>query len=247
MIDGLSHEERTRRVAAALSRHTPQPGEAYPCPYLPERSARNVAVVTDPLPPGLYHSLMDLNFRRMGPIFLRPECQACTQCRAIRLPVDEFRPNRSQRRSLARNADLKVHVGHAHPDDERHALYQKYLERRHDGQMDGSASEFRDFLYTSTVNTLEVTYRRDDRLVGVGIVDAEPLALSAVYCYFDPDEEKRGLGVFNVLTLIEECRRRRVPHLYLGFYVAESPRMNYKARFRPHQILDTQGRWVTSE
>jgi arginine-tRNA-protein transferase len=78
----------------------------------------------------------------------------------------------------------------------------------------------------------------------VGLVDVEPLALSAVYCYFDPAEARRSPGVFNILWLIDECRRRGAPHLYLGYYVRDSPKMSYKAAYRPYEILGAGGRWV---
>ncbi|HSD29847.1 MAG TPA: arginyltransferase, partial [Vicinamibacteria bacterium] len=93
------------------------------------------------------------------------------------------------------------------------------------------------------VETVEVTYRLDGRLLGVGIADVEPLALSAVYCYFDPDEERRSLGVFNVLMLIEEGRRRGARYLYLGYHVASCQRMSYKTSFRPCERLEADGRW----
>jgi arginine-tRNA-protein transferase len=206
--------------------------------------ARNLIVVPQPMVPGIYHSLMDLNFRRLGAVFYRPACASCEECRQVRVPVAAFAPSRSQRRCFTRNADLVAVAAPPSPSEEKRILYKRYLEGRHDGQMDGSPSEFYGFLYASTVETLEVSYRLGDRLVGVGVVDVEPEALSAVYCYFEPDLPERSLGVFNILWLIEECRRRGIPNLYLGYYVRDSRKMNYKAAYRPHEILDPGGRWV---
>jgi arginine-tRNA-protein transferase len=95
------------------------------------------------------------------------------------------------------------------------------------------------------VQTLEVSYRLDGELVGVGVVDVEPEAMSAVYCYFDPTLPARSLGVLNVLWLIEECRRRKIPHLYLGYYVVGSRKMSYKSCYRPYELLQVDGRWST--
>jgi len=209
--------------------------------------ARNVIVVPSPLAPGVYHSLMDLNFRRLGAIFYRPNCLACEECRQVRVPVSEFRPSRAQRRCRGHNEELSVEIGSPAPTEEKRLLYQRYLASRHDGQMDGSPGEFYGFLYTSTVSTVEISYRLGDRLVAVGVADLEPDAMSAVYCYFDPDEPGRSLGVFNVLWMIEECRRRGISYLYLGYYVRDCRRMNYKVIYRPCEILGPEGGWTRAE
>jgi arginyl-tRNA--protein-N-Asp/Glu arginylyltransferase len=246
MDPGVAHETLTRRLRQALAREAPPPGEASPCPYLPGRRARRVVLAAAPLP-GVYHALMDCNFRRLGPVFYRPTCESCAECRMLRLVVSEFRPSRAQRRCAARNRDLEVELGEPRPTPEKHALYRRYLETRHDGQMDGSVEEFGQFLYESPLDSVEMVYRLEGRVVGVGIVDREPLAWSAVYCYFEPDLPGRSLGVFNVLALVEECRRRGVPYLYLGYYVRGCAAMAYKASYRPHEVLEEGGRFRAPE
>jgi leucyl-tRNA---protein transferase len=241
-----SHEELKRRLAAALREAGPAPQETFDCPYLPGRSARRILVAVPPTR-GLYHAMMDANFRRLGPIYYRPTCEGCTECRMLRVPTAEFRPSRAQRRCIARNRDVSVEIGDPTPTEEKHALYRRYLAARHDGQMDGSPEEFERFLYGSPVDSVEAVYRIDDRIAAVGIVDREPLAWSAVYCYFDPALPGRSLGVLNVLTLIAECRRRDVAHLYLGYYVRECGAMAYKAGYRPFEILGLDGRFQRSE
>jgi hypothetical protein len=139
--------------------------------------------------------------------------------------------------------DMTVEIGQPTPTEEKRRLYQRYLDERHDGQMDGSAEEFHRFLYTSPLQTLEFTYRVGGRLVAVGIADVEPMAMSAVYCYFDTEAAVRSPGVFNVLRLIEECRSRELRHLYLGFYVRGCARMSYKASYRPCELL-VDGQWL---
>jgi leucyl-tRNA---protein transferase len=238
------HQERVRRLATVLDSRQLEATPEQRCSYLPGRSARYVAFRVDAPFPGLYHAVMDLNFRRSGLSFYRPECPGCRECRALRVPVAEFKASRAQRRCWARNADLAVTVGRPEPTDEKHALYEAYLRRRHDGQMDGSPEEFRGFLYESGVETIEICYRDRGRLVSVAIADIEPEAISAVYCYFDPAVGDRSLGVYNVLWLIEACRQQGHPCLYLGYWVAGSRKMSYKARYRPHQILTGVGEWA---
>lgn len=235
---------RTQRLARILAEAGLRPGAEHPCPYLPGRSARQIVVLPPPGIPGLYHSFMDLGYRRLGSVYYRPACRGCQECRPLRVRVEEFQPSRSQRRCLERNRDVVVEVGAPEATAEKHDLYRRYLEARHDGQMDGSWSELKDSLYDTPPTTLELCYRAEGRLLAVGLADAEPRALSAVYCFFDPGEEARSLGTLNVLRLIEECRRRGVPHLYLGYWVAGSPKMAYKASFRPHELLDDEGRWA---
>ena len=229
-----------------LERMSLRPGCAHVCPYLPDRQARDVAFQVRRMPPGLYHSLMDLNFRRSGLIVYRPACDSCSQCRAIRLPVAEFRPNRSQRRCWAANADVTVGLSPPLPTPSKHELYRRYLRQRHDRQMDESWDAFRDFLYRSPVDSLEVVYRRRDRLLGVGILDFDGDEASTVYCYYDPDE-RGSLGTFNILWTIDYCRRLGIRWVYLGYAIQDCPKMNYKLRFRPHEILAPDGTWIRSE
>jgi arginine-tRNA-protein transferase len=243
-MDTSAHERNRRRLAAALDRYALAPGASFPCPYLPGREARHLAFLAEP-PPGAYHCLMDLNFRRVGEAFYRPACDGCGECRMIRVLCAELRPSRAQRRCLARNRDVVVTVGPPAPTPEKQRLYRRYLEARHaDGQMDGSDEEFGRFLYASPLATVELEYRVGDRLISVGIADAEPAALSAVYCYFEPGEARRSPGVLNVLRLVEECRRTGRPWLYLGYHVRGSRKMSYKAGYRPHEVLGPDGEWV---
>jgi arginyl-tRNA--protein-N-Asp/Glu arginylyltransferase len=237
------HARRTRRLAQILEESGLEPGAERPCPYLPGRTAKQIVVLPPRGVPELYHSFMDLNFRRLGSIYYRPTCEGCTECRALRVLVEEFVPSRAQRRCLARNADLQVEIGAPIANAEKHDLYQRYLAARHDGQMDGSWDELTESLYDTPPTTLELSYRLQDRLVSVGLVDVEPRALSAVYCYFDPKMKGRSLGIFNVLRLVEESQLRGAPFLYLGYQVAGSPKMEYKAAFRPNEVLSPDGRW----
>jgi len=222
-----------------------QTGAEFPCPYVRGREARFSGFDCDrPLPEGLYDSLMQVNFRRNGSVVYRPDCRNCGDCRMIRIPVDGFQANRSQERCLRKNRDLVVSVESAEPSDEKHALYRTYLEARHSSEspdedaMDGSREEFESFLYTSCVTTEDLVFR-DARgaLLAVSVVDREPRSLSAVYCYYDPSESvRRSLGTFNILTLVAEARRRGLDYVYLGYWLGDSRKMNYKGAFRPSEV-----------
>lgn len=230
-----------RMIASSLC----QTGTEFPCPYVRGRAARFSGFDCDrPLPEGLYDSLMQVNFRRNGSVVYRPSCRNCSDCRMIRIPVDHVELNRAQKRCLKRNADVEVSREAAQPSDEKHALYKKYLRARHASQesdedvMDGSREEFESFLYSTCVHTEDLVFRdRDGKLLAVCVVDREPRSLSAVYCYFDPEESiRRSLGVFNILTLIDEARRLTLDHVYLGYWLGDSRKMNYKAAFQPSEV-----------
>lgn len=247
MKDAALHARRKEALRVLLEGSGLEPDEPFPCPYLPGRAARQILVRPPSFAPGLYHAFLDLNYRRLGRLVYRPACEGCRECRSLRVLAAEFRPSRAQRRCRARNADVTVEIGAPEPTDEKHALYRRYLENRHDGQMSGSPAEFASFLYEAPSIAREFVYRAGGRLIGVGIADLEPQALSAVYFYFDPAEAARSPGVFNVLTLVDECQARGIPYLYLGYYVAGSPTMAYKADYRPHEVLGDDGRWVRRE
>lgn len=238
--DGVDVTDALRRAIEASGL---RPGSPHPCVYLPGRSARTLAFSTSQLRPGVYQGLMALNFRRSGDVIYRPACEGCEQCRAIRVPVAEFTPSRAQRRCGSANADVSVEIATPIPTEEKHRLFRAYLHRRHDGEMGDSWDDFRGFLYTSPLPAVELTCRAEGRLMAVGILDVEPGAASAVYCYFDPDANRRSPGVFNVLCAIELCRRNAIPYLYLGYYIRDCRKMNYKIQYRPCEILEADGQW----
>jgi len=231
------------RLAALVESLRLAPSPPSPCPYLPGRDSRLVAINPERLSPGVYRLFLDLNFRRLGSVVYRPACDGCRECRQLRVDIDRFRPTRAQRRCRKRNGDVSVRSGRPEPTPEKHDVYRRYLEARHDGQMSGSWEEFREFLHETPPFTREAVFRVGERLLGAGIYDAVPGALSAVYFYFDPELGSRSPGTLNVLWLVEECRRLGFPWLYLGYHVAGSPSMSYKALFSPREILIDDGQW----
>ncbi len=191
----------------------------------------------------VYQVLMDAGFRRSGQAVYRPSCGQCRECVPLRVPVTQFSPSRSQRRAERRNADIVVQIDSPACTEEKWRIYADYLKYQHDGAMDGSFNAFEEFLYNSPTDTLEMTYRLERQIVAVGIVDVCPDCLSSVYFYFDPACARRSLGVFGALCEIQECRRRGLAYWYAGFYVRQCPGMNYKAQFRPYELLGADGIW----
>lgn len=213
------------------------------CGYWPDREARDL--VLDPGDPRLtdaYAFALAMGFRRSGRLVYRPHCLACRDCRPVRVPVAAFRPDRSQRRCLARNRDLHVAVVPASDGDEPLALYTRYLQSRHpDGGMaTHDAEDFRQFLIGDwpQVRFLEIRESADGPLLAVAVTDQVGDALSAVYTFYAPEAAERGLGTFAILQQLAWAAREGLDWLYLGYWIDGHPKMDYKRRFRPLQRYD---------
>jgi arginine-tRNA-protein transferase len=217
----------------------------HPCAYLPGRVSESRALWAERMAPAVYHKFMDAGFRRSGKLLYQPVCRGCRACVSIRVPVDQFRPSKSQRRCRRRNEDLAVTVGEPVATDEKYDLYRRYVvDRHHRPAEEEDRGTFERFLYDSPVDTLEFGYRdTSGRLLAVGLCDVSPRSLSSVYFYFDPDESRRGVGTFGALYEIETAARLGVPHYYLGYWVDGCAAMEYKADFRPAEVLHPDGVW----
>jgi len=223
----------------------------HPCPYLPDRQSTLRGFVTSRIDSNLYHAFMDAGFRRSGRLVYQPVCAGCRACVPLRVPVDRFRPSKSQRRCTRKNCDLTVTVGEPTATQEKFALYQRYMALWH-GRGDGESDPaddwetFESFLYDSPVETVEFCYRdRAGRLLAVGICDVCAASVSSVYFYHEPAESRRGLGTFGALHEIETARTWGVPHYYLGYWVNGCDTMQYKASFQPCEVLHSDGQWRT--
>lgn len=210
------------------------------CGYYMGRTAQNLVI--DPAAPHLdqlYPQAMERGFRRAGGHLYHPRCQGCQACVPCRIPVAEFRPDRSQRRCLARNEDLSVTESAPGYNEERYALYVEYLRARHrNGGMDEADPEdFQRFLSATWSPTVFLEIRQGRRLLGVAVTDVTASGLSAVYTFFDPWARSRSLGTFAILQQVELARAMALAHVYLGFWIAGHPKMDYKRRFRPLEVL----------
>lgn len=213
----------------------------HPCSYYDDRSARTVFGDPRALPDlEMQTRLAHLGFRRSGRYIYRPECDACSACRPARIDVHGFRPDRSQRRNLRRNGDLHVSVQRPWCDASLLALYNDYQQWRHpEGQMyaEGTA-QYSDFLLATWSETRYLEMREGDKLIGVAVFDWLGDGLSAVYTFYSPAAEARGLGTFAILQLLELAKREDLDYVYLGYWLKEHPKMDYKRRFRPLEVLD---------
>ena len=218
----------------------------HPCSYLPEQQARTAFVSPDyQLTPFSTSRLAEAGFRRSGNVLYRPQCEGCTACESVRIPVAQFQPNRQQRRVWKKNADLDVYITDTIATDTNYALYEKYIQQRHfDGDMyPPTREQFESFLCVPWPQTFYIQFFLNEQLIAVATVDQYDNGLSAVYTFYDPEHEARSLGALAVLQQIELARGWNLPYLYLGFYVANCKKMNYKIQYQPLEHLQ-QGRWT---
>jgi leucyl-tRNA---protein transferase len=216
-----------------------------PCPYLAGRVEQMVFtdLASNPDPGGLHDSLSRAGFRRSQNIAYKPNCQGCTACIPVRIPVDRFRPGRSFRRVRQRNADVDGRELPPVALGSHYALFRRYVCSRHgDGGMAAMSHEdYRAMVQETPVPSRLIEFRSDDRLYGVCLTDRLDDGLSLVYSYFDPDRADDSPGTFIILWHIEQARRLGLPYVYLGYWISQSRKMAYKTRFRPVEGLGPHG------
>lgn len=217
--------------------------EEHPCNYIENRSARSTFVhPTFDLSTAIYSQLIGKGFRRSGNFVYAPHCPDCSACIAVRIPVDRFKAKRHQKRCQAKNAGIQTVIKPARFELAHYELYLRYQKCRHsDSDMAHSSPEgYLDFLGSSWCDTLFVEFRSEDKLIAVAVVDRLINALSAVYTFYDPDYADFSPGVYAVLWQIEWARQLKLDWLYLGYWIQDCHKMNYKTDYQPILMLIDQ-------
>ena len=219
------------------------------CGYLPDQLWRLEYDHLIALSPAEYMQRMVHGWRRFGMVLFRPRCHFCNACRSLRVVVDRFHPDRSQRRACKANDGLvQLRIGPPDVSPKKLALYDRYhaFQTEAKGWPAHPVHDEAEYVNTFVNNpfpTQEWCYYRGETLTAVGYVDDLPGGLSAIYFFYDPAERCRSPGTWHVMNMIAAARARKIPHLYLGYYVAGCASSTYKSRFAPNQLLGLEGRW----
>jgi leucyl-tRNA---protein transferase len=226
-----------------------------PCPYIEGRFERKVFThLVGDRAPSMNDVLTQGGFRRSQNIAYRPACESCRSCVSVRIVAGEFEPTRNMRRVINRNADLIGAQYDAEPSAEQYSLFRRYLDRRHKrgGMSDMSVLDYAMMVEDTHVDTKIIEYRRrgpdsfitgrgEGELLAVALTDRMGDGFSMVYSFYDPEAEERSLGTFMILDHIRRAREAALAHVYLGYWVNGSRKMNYKVRFAPQEHLSPKG------
>jgi len=224
-----------------------------PCPYLSGQQERKIFThLVGKRAAALNDLLTQTGFRRSQTIAYRPACESCRACVSVRVLVDDFRPNDSQRRAFKANSDLVGTFVAPKPNNEHFTLFRAYLDARHPegGMADMSALDFAMMVEDTHIETHLAEYRirrRPDDETGSGplyavcLTDRLADGLSLVYSFYTPSQARRSLGAYVILDHIDKARRLGLPHVYLGYWVEGSRKMSYKSAYLPQERLGMHG------
>lgn len=248
-----------------MTQHPPQSPQFFltapsPCPYIEGQFERKVFThLVGDKAPELNDLLTQGGFRRSQNIAYRPACESCRACVSVRILAQQFEPSRNMKRVLQRNADLIGSVHDAEPSTEQYSLFRSYLDARHrkGGMSDMTVLDYAMMVEDTHVDTKVIEYRRrgpdsfitgrgQGELIAVALSDRMADGLSMVYSYYNPAMADRSLGTFMILDHIARTRAAGLPHVYLGYWVKGSRKMNYKVRFTPQEHLGPSG-WARYE
>jgi arginine-tRNA-protein transferase len=226
-----------------------------PCPYLDGQFERKVFThLVGDKASEMNDLLTQGGFRRSQNIAYRPACETCRACVSVRILAQEFTASRNMKRVIQRNSDLIGAMHDAQPSTEQYSLFRGYLDARHrrGGMSDMTVLDYAMMVEDTHVDTKVIEYRRrgpdtfitgkgHGELIAVALTDKMADGLSMVYSYFNPDFEDRSLGTFMILDHIARAKAMGLPHVYLGYWVNGSRKMNYKMRFMPQEHLGPKG------
>jgi len=216
-----------------------------PCPYLPGRVERKLFTRLNGPDAGELNSMLSrAGFRRSHDIVYRPVCPGCQACVPVRIPVERFQPNRTQRKVLNQNRTLTMTESPPVETTEQFEVFRRYQRSRHaDSDMARMArADYAAMIEEGSTSARMFEFREPaGRLVGAILSDRLADGFSAVYSFYDPAEPRRSLGTYMVLALVEQARREALPHVYLGYWIADCRKMAYKIWFRPIETLTETG------
>lgn len=219
------------------------------CSYYHDRVSKIVFFINNSLPDSVFEYILEQGFRRSGNYYYQNHCPECRACLSYRIPLKQFVYHDWQKRILRKNQNILVKVGEPNPTPEKEKLYLKYQYQQHFLKpVSSSAKEkwedekYLDIMYHqmyhNPISTKEIELWDKDKIMGFAILDVAEKSTSAVYSVYDPDLQKNSLGSFMILKMLEWSINNHFTYFYLGFYIPKHQKMDYKARFKPAEILN---------
>jgi len=219
------------------------------CPYLDNQKSASILVDPDhEVDKNLFSMLSRSGFRRSGEMLYSPKCPNCNACVSVRIPSAEFKASRGQKRVWRKNKDLHASIEAVRFEQEHFDLYYRYQLHRHpDSSMcDDDVSKYTGFIESSYSRSKFLCFHLDGKLIGISVLDQFDGGISAVYTFFDPVHSRRSLGTYAILYALKLAKAHEIPHVYLGYWVDGSEKMDYKRKFKPLQgYIERQ--WVNLE
>lgn len=208
------------------------------CPYL--EGKQSASILVDPehkIDSDLFAMLSRSGFRRSGEMLYSPKCPSCKACISVRVPATDFVPSRSQKRVWRKNIDLEVRIEDVSFQQEHFEMYLQYQRARHpeSSMCDDDPKKYIGFINSQFSGSQFLCLYLNDKLMGISVIDQFEGGLSAVYTFFDPQYSNRSIGTYVILYLIKLSRLRKIPHVYLGYWIEQSSKMSYKQNFKPMQ------------
>lgn len=219
------------------------------CPYLEHELSASILIDPDkPVKPALFSLLSKSGFRRSGSMLYSPKCPTCKACISVRVPSKEYQSTRSQKRVWRKNTDLTVTIEDVKFKQQHFELYLKYQQHRHpeSTMCDDAPEKYISFLQSNFSNSKLVCFHDGTQVIGISAIDQFDGGISAVYTFFDPDQSHRSLGTFAIMYLLKLARLREIPHVYLGYWVDKSDKMDYKRKFKPLEGYQNR-QWLNLE
>jgi leucyl-tRNA---protein transferase len=226
-----------------------------PCPYIEGQTERKIftELVGDDAALQM-EALGNVGFRRSQSVAYRPACTQCNACVPVRVRAMDFVPSVNMKKTIKRNQDVQVYACDTLSTDEQFTLLQRYLSERHPhgGMAHMDVYDFADMIERTSVNTTVYEYREPEvdgkvgALIGVCLTDQTSDGYSMVYSFYDPQSLRTGLGNYIIIDHILRAADHKFPHVYLGYWIAQSRKMSYKTRFRPVEMLTPTG-WLPLE
>ncbi|MFW5891746.1 MAG: arginyltransferase [bacterium] len=218
------------------------------CPYLKDRYWALLRLEVSSISKQEYENLLNIGFRKNGNTYYLPKCFNCDECKSLRVKTKEFKPHKRYRKLLRKNSDIKLKINKPTFTEKKIQLYKKYITIKHNDELDYDIEENYIYSFTEGIqNTQEMCYYLDSKLIAVGIIEVLLSSISSVYFYYDTDYLDRSLGIFSILKEIEYAQKLNKKYLHLGYYVHNCSAMNYKARFKPFDILFENSFWIDGE